>query len=69
MNVYTCIDHRGHNPVGVSSLIVAENEDEARRLLIAELAEHGLKQEGKPFTLRLMNISSPRAYVLQDGDY
>jgi len=69
MNVYVCTDHKGHYPVGVSSLIVAENEDEARRLLIAELAEHSLKQGDKPFSLRLMNVSSPRAYVLQDGDY
>lgn len=68
MNVYTCTDHDGHYPVGVSSLIVAENEAEARRLLIQELAEHGLKQT-TPFTLRLMNVSAPRAFVLQDGDY
>lgn len=69
MNVYVCTDHEGHWPVGVASLIVAPDENEARRLLIQELEAHGLKQNDKPFSLRLMNIASPRAYVLLDGDY
>ena len=69
MNVYVCTDHEGHWPVGVCSLIVAKDEDEAKRLLVTELLTHGLKQDGKPFELREINVSEPRAFVLLDGDY
>lgn len=54
MNVYVCTDHDGHWPVGVCSVVVADNEDDARALLTAELPHHGL-DAGKPFTLRLLN--------------
>ena len=67
LNVYTCTDHEGHW-VGVASVVVAETEEIAKDLLIAELAEHGLKQT-KPFTLRRINTAHPKAFVLQDGDY
>ncbi|WP_068018941.1 hypothetical protein [Rhodoplanes sp. Z2-YC6860] len=67
MNIYTCVDHDGHW-VGVASVIVAETEDQARDLLVAELATHGLDQT-KPFTLRRINADAPKAFVLQDGDY
>jgi hypothetical protein len=67
MNVYTCTDHDGHW-VGVASVIVAEDEEDARVLLIKELRSHGL-DEAKPFTLQKINTNDPRAYVLQNGDY
>lgn len=67
MNVYTCTDHEGHW-VGVASVVVANDEDQARELLIAELKTHGLVQ-GKSFNLRRIDTSEPRAFVLQDGDY
>ncbi len=69
MNVYTCNDHEGHWPVGACSMIVAEDEKQARRLLLQELLEHGIQQGEKPFTLRKMNVVSPRAYVLLEGEY
>lgn len=67
LNVYTCTDHEGHW-AGVASVVVAETEDVARDLLIAELKEHGLRQV-RPFTLRRINTAHPKAFVLQDGDY
>jgi len=67
MNVYTCTDHDGHW-VGVASVVVAPSEEVARRLLLVELQSHGLKGN-TPFTLRQINITEPRAFVLQDGDY
>lgn len=67
MKVYTCTDHDGHW-VGVASVVVAESEEFARRLLAVELQSHGLSGN-KPFTLREINITEPRAFVLQDGDY
>lgn len=68
MNVYTCTDHEGHQPVGVSSVVVAATEKQARALLIAELEAHGLKTK-IPFTLRRINTDEARAFVLGDGDY
>ena len=68
MQVYVCTDHDGHYPVGVASIIVAPDEDEARRLLAAELREPGL-DAGKPFTLRRIQSEKPQAFVLLDGNY
>ena len=67
LNVYACTDHDGHWPVGVASVIIATNEDEARDLLLAELKAHGLKDT--PFTLRRLQTDRPQAFVLLDGDY
>jgi hypothetical protein len=68
MNIYTCTDHDGFYPVGAASVVVANTEDEARQLLVAALNDHGLKGE-KPFILRRININTPRAFILVDGDY
>lgn len=68
MNIYVCTDHEGHLSVGVCSVVVAASKEEARGLLKAELHEHRLN-ENKPFTLRLLNTSQPKAFVLLDGDY
>lgn len=68
MNVYVCSDHDGHWPVGVCSVVVAEDEAYARELLALELRTHGLKPE-KGFTLRRLNTEVARAFVILDGDY
>ena len=68
MKVYTCTDHDGHWPVGVSSVIVATHEAQAAELLKAELKAHGL-DPNKPFTLRQIQTEKPQAFVLQDGEY
>jgi hypothetical protein len=67
MKVWTCTDHDGHW-VGVASVVVAPSEETAKQLLSIELRSHGLSGN-KPFTLREINITEPRAFVLQDGDY
>lgn len=69
MDVFVCDDHAGHWPVGVASVIVANDEAEARGLLVAELKRHGLDGTKPPFTLRKLNTSAPRAFVIRDGDY
>jgi hypothetical protein len=68
MKVFVCTDHAGHYPVGVCSVVIANDEQEARELLTAELKSHGLSTE-EPFTLRWINSEAPRAFVLLDGDY
>lgn len=68
LNIYVCTDHDGHYPVGVCSVIVAFSEHTAREMLRGELHEHGL-DENKPFTLRRLNTTDPKAFVLLDGDY
>lgn len=69
MNVYICDDHDNHY-VGVASVVVAETEEQAREILDAELARHGLRGFDKsPYTLRKLNLAEPKAVVMQDGDY
>lgn len=69
MRVFTCTDHDNHW-VGVASVIIAVDETEARRVLDAELATHGLKPFAiVPYELREISTESPQAFVLQDGDY
>lgn len=69
LNVYTCTDHDGHYPVGVASVVVADNEAQARTLLDTQLKEHGLNPEKPHYSLRRINIEQPRVFVLLDGDY
>jgi hypothetical protein len=69
MRVFTCIDHDNRS-VGVASVVVAADEAEAKHLLDAELATHGLKPfASRSYTLREILTETPRAFVLQDGDY
>jgi hypothetical protein len=68
MKVFICIDHDGHWPVGVASVVAAQDEEQARELLAAELRTFGLKPE-RGFTLQALDLSAPRARVLNDGDY
>jgi len=67
MMVFTCTDHDGHWPVGVASVVIAVSEDQARKLLDAELTRRGLRPGG--YTLERMSLIEPRAVVLCDGDY
>jgi hypothetical protein len=68
MRVWTCTDHAGHWPVGAASVVVAPDEATARRLLGAALASQGLSDEDG-FTLDEIDLTTPAAIVLQDGDY
>lgn len=51
-------------------MVVTADEAEARRLLDAELATHGLRGwSAVPYTLREVRADVPVAVVLQNGDY
>lgn len=67
MRVYVCIDHNVHNPVGGASVVIAENEQQARLLLREELIRNGLDDDD--FTLQEVDSSSPKAIILDDGQY
>lgn len=68
MKVFVSANHDQFWPVGCASVAVAENEDEARRLLDAALAAKGLKTgAGKPYTL--CEVAPGTAVVLADGEY
>lgn len=68
--LYICTDHDSHWPVGVASLVIAHDVDEARTLLDAALREHGLKPfTDEPYTLQETYFQHPGAVVLRDGDY
>lgn len=70
MRLFTCTDHDGHWPVGAASVVVASGEAEASALLDEALKKHGLKPYADcRYTLREINITTPRAFILQDGDY
>ena len=49
-----------------AAIVVAETQDDARRLLTAELNAKGLEPE---FTLFEMPTDEAKAIVLVDGDY
>jgi hypothetical protein len=67
LKLFTCTDHAGVWPVGVASVVVAHTEHEARGLLTEALEAEGLSE--KPFTLRRIDTSRPKAVVLRNGDY
>ncbi|MBM6595574.1 hypothetical protein [Microvirga pudoricolor] len=67
MRAFTCTDHDGYWSVGVASVVIAADEDEARLLLTAELSKSGLHKE--PFTLQEIDLTTPQAIVLRDGNY
>lgn len=70
MRVFTCIDHDSHWPVGCSSVIAANDETEATRLLDDELKKCGLRTSAAaPYTLIELSLDAPKAVVLNDGEY
>lgn len=66
MKVFTCTDHEGHW-VDVASVVVAENEQQAFVLLKDELERQGLADDS--FTLKELDVNTPKAIVLCDGEY
>lgn len=70
MRIYVCLDHDGHWPVGVASLVFANDEDQARQLLDEQLRVAHLKPYAdEPYTLVEMELFPARAMVLLDGEY
>lgn len=67
MKLFTCTDHATIWPVGGASIVIANDEPEARHLLSQQLSGLGLNSQ--PFTLTEIDISCCRAIILSDGDY
>lgn len=66
LKVFTCDDHDGVW-LGGASVVVAASEDDARRLLAAELQSRNLRTER--MTLRQLDLRSASVNVLWDGNY
>ena len=66
MNVYYSNDFTGIWPVGTAAIVVAESEEEARKLLDRKLGDIGLVFDG---TLVLVDDTVAEAIVLRDGNY
>lgn len=70
MKLYAVTDHDGFWPVGTASIVMAKDEDHARRLLDAELKLKGLKtSEDVPYSLCQVPQTMPKAIILNDGNY
>lgn len=69
MKVYTCTEFRGFWPVGTSAVVVAAGRLQAARLLEDKLAQINLAQTIEPANLVRLDIDTPGATILQDGDY
>lgn len=65
--VFVCTDHAGHYPVGVASVVVAHDEQQARMMLEDELCRIGLEKTA--FTLVEVDRTRPSVRVLNDGNY
>lgn len=70
MKAYYCIDHDNHYPVGAASVVVAEDANHAIELLDAALVKDGLKPyDQHEYTLVEIEMSTPHAVILVNGDY
>jgi len=70
MRVFTCTSHDYHWPVGVASVVVAESEEAARKLLDEELVSGGLRPfDESPYDLVDVDTNRPHAKILCDGNY
>jgi hypothetical protein len=70
MKAYSCNDHDGHWPVGVASIIIANDEEHAIKLLDSELKTVGLKPyKDHKYTLKEIDTNRPNVIVLNDGNY
>ena len=70
MQVWTCTNHENFWPVGAASVVVAENEAQAREILTAALHKRGLGQQmPEDLELKPLNTTDAHAVVLWDGNY
>lgn len=69
MKIFTCKSFKGYWPVGTSAVIVAEDVNEAKKLLEQELADIGLTQAIPIAKIKELPTSNPKAIILNDGDY
>lgn len=66
LRIWVCTDHEVHYPAGGASYVVAEDEEQARALLLEALRASGLTDG--PFSLEPVPMK-PHARVLRDGNY
>ncbi len=70
IRLFVCTDHDMHWPVGAASVVLAQDEEQARVLLDSELVSRGLKPYAKkPYQLREIPLDQLMAEVLVDGNY
>ena len=70
MRIFVCTDHATVFPVGGASVIVAESETEAVKLLDAMLRLRGLEDSMlHPYTLTEVAAEKAQAVILRDGEY
>lgn len=68
--LFTCTDFRGIWPVGVSSLVIARDQVQAKKLLVEALQNAGINQpEVNDLTLQEVDLKRSHALVLNKGDY
>lgn len=66
--VFYCTNFRGYWPVGVSSVIVAKDKEDARSILTQQLIESSiLIEDSNDFELKEINLNERKAVVLNDG--
>jgi len=70
MKIYTCTNFKGHYPVGTAAVVVANNRQEAERVLEDELHNLNLPQD-RHWEPRLTEALTDTAYaiILNTGDY
>jgi hypothetical protein len=71
MKVFVCTRFKGHNPVGVSAVVIAPDAVEAAATLNGQLHAECLWQN-RPMTAGDMievDLRLPKAYIINDGDY
>jgi len=68
LKVYSCNDFRGVWPYPVSSIIVASNVKEAKRILLHELNRAGIPiEDSGHFTFIKLDLSKSGCFILNDG--
>ena len=69
MKLFISTRFAGHFPVGCAAVIAAPTKPEAKKLLEAKLASIGLEQRVPDMWIEEVDLTSPEAYILADGDY
>lgn len=69
LRVFICTGHDGFYPVGVASVVLAENAKQALELLDGALAARGLKTSVDHHYILHQLALLPQAIILNDGNY
>lgn len=69
MRVWACISFKGHWPVGTAAVVVAKNKRQAQRVLEKKLTEVHLSQKVPLGDIFEVDLDSPHALILRDGNY